>query len=59
MYFLIDVTVKFSQGSYKVNEDDGPAQPALVLDQPVTTSIIVMVSSEDGSAEGNTRMIKK
>ena len=49
---FIDTTVKFTQSTYRVNEDDGSVQPALVLSQPVSASITVTVFSSDGSAEG-------
>ncbi|XP_065899383.1 adhesion G-protein coupled receptor V1-like [Dysidea avara] len=45
-------TVKFTQSTYNVNEDDGPAQPVLVLSNPSSTDITISVFSTDGSATG-------
>ena len=46
------LTVMFSQTTYSVDEDDGPAQPTLVLSGPLATAITVQVTSSDGSATG-------
>ena len=48
----IAVTVSFEQSTYSVDEDDGPAQPVLVLSNPSSTNIIVQVFNIDGSATG-------
>ncbi|XP_065900323.1 adhesion G-protein coupled receptor V1-like [Dysidea avara] len=45
-------TMKFTQSTYNVDEDDGPAQPVLVLSNPSSTDIIISVFSTDGSATG-------
>ena len=50
--FLIAVIVMFSQSTYNVNEDDGPAQPILVLSNPSEIGIIIQVSNTGGSATG-------
>ena len=42
----------FNQSTYSVNEDDGPAQPVLVLSNPSSTDITVQVSTTNGSATG-------
>ena len=42
----------FSQTTYSVDEDDGPAQPVLVLSNPSSTDITVQVTNTDGSATG-------
>ena len=42
----------FSQTMYSVDEDDGPAQPVLVLSGPSSTDITVQVTNTDGSATG-------
>ena len=42
----------FSQSTYSVDEDDGPAQPVLVLSNPSATDITVRVTSTDGTATG-------
>ena len=48
------ITVRFSQTTYSVDEDDGPAQPTLVLSNPSATDITVpyIVTNTDGSATG-------
>jgi len=48
----IDTSVRFSQSTYSFNEDDGPAQPALVLSNPSSTDITVQVRSSDITATG-------
>ena len=45
-------TVRFDQPTYSVNEDDGPAQPVLVLSNQSSTNITVKVFSTDDSATG-------
>ena len=50
--YLSDITVTFSRTTYSVDEDDGPAQPTLVLSNPSSTDITVEVTSRDGSATG-------
>ena len=42
----------FEQKTYSVHEDDGPAQPALILSNPSSTNITVQVLNTDGSAIG-------
>ena len=42
----------FSETMYTVNEDGGPAQPVLVLSDPLSTTAIVEVFNTDGSATG-------
>ena len=42
----------FDQPTYSVDEDGGPAQPALVLSNSISTNITVEVFSTDGSATG-------
>ena len=46
------ITVNFDQTVYNVDEDDGSAQPVLVLSNPSSTDITVVVFSTDGSATG-------
>ena len=46
------ITITFDQSTYRVDEDDGPAQPVLVLSNPSSTDIAVQVFSTDGSAAG-------
>ena len=42
----------FNQSMYGVNEDAGPAQPVLVISNPLSTDIIVQVTNTDGSTTG-------
>ena len=44
--------VSFDRSAYGVDEDNGPAQPVLVLSNPLSTDIIVQVNATDGSATG-------
>ena len=44
--------MRFGQTTYSVDEDDGPAQPTLVLSGPSATAITVEVTSGGGSATG-------
>ena len=44
-----EIKVSFSQTTYNVDEDDGPA---LVLSNPSSTPVTVEVFSTDGSATG-------
>ena len=45
-----DITITFNQSTYSVNEDDGPAQPVLVLSNPSSTDIVVIVDASDITA---------
>ena len=45
-------TVNFSQSTYSVDEDDGPAQPVLVLSNPSSTDITVQIKSKNKAATG-------
>ena len=42
----------FDQSLYNVDEDDGPAQPVLVLSNPSSMDFTVQVINIDGSATG-------
>ena len=46
------ITVMFSETMYSVIENDGPAQPVLVLSNPLATPITVEVTNIDVSATG-------
>ena len=48
----LDIIVSFTILTYSVNEDDGPAQPVLVLSNPSATDITVYLYSTDQSATG-------
>ena len=50
--FLIAFTIRFDQSTYSVNEDDGSAQPVLVLSKPSSTDVTVQVFNADGTATG-------
>ena len=45
-----DITVRFSETTYSFNEDDGPAQPVLVLSNPSSTDITVQVRDNQNTA---------
>ncbi|XP_065892782.1 extracellular matrix organizing protein FRAS1-like [Dysidea avara] len=45
-------TVSFEQSAYSYDENNGPAQPVLVLSNPSSTDITVQVLSTDGTAIG-------
>ena len=55
--FTIAPTTNFTQSTYHVDEDDGPAQPVLVLSNPSSTDIIISVFSTDGSATGKDTLL--
>ena len=42
----------FDQSEYSVNEDDGSAQPVLIISNPISTDITVQVTSTDVLAIG-------
>ena len=42
----------FDQSLYSVNEDDGQAQPVIVLSSPLSMDFSVQVTNTDGSATG-------
>jgi len=44
--------VRFNQSTYSVNENEGPAQPTLILSNPSSTTFTVQVANTDGSATG-------
>ena len=50
-------TVTINQSTYNVDEDDGPAQPVLVLSNPSSTDITISVFSTDGSATGKDTLL--
>ena len=49
---LVAITVTFSQSTYSFTEDDGPAQPVLVLSNPSSTNITVHVRDTQNTATG-------
>ena len=44
--------MSFDQSTYIVDEDNGPAQPVLVLSNPSANLLNMEVNSTDGSAIG-------
>ena len=52
MYDPLAITVMFSDTTYSVNENAGPAQPVLVLSNPSSMAFSVTVTNTDGSATG-------
>ena len=44
--------MSFNHSTYIVDEDDGPAQPVLVLSNPSSTDITVRVLNQDNTAIG-------
>ena len=46
------ITVNFNQSTYSVSEDDGPAQPVLVLSNPSSTNITILVRNKNKTATG-------
>ena len=47
---LVAITITFSQSTYSFTEDDGPAQPVLVLSNPSSTGITVQVKDTQNTA---------
>ena len=52
IFILLAIAIQFEQSTYTVDEDDGPAQPVLVLSNPSSTDITVQVFSQDNTAIG-------
>ena len=50
--YFVDITMSFNQSTYSVDEEDGPAQPVLVLSNPSSTDITVQVRSNNITATG-------
>jgi len=48
----IAITITFDLSTYRVNEDDRPAQPVLALSNPSSTDIAIQVFNTDRSATG-------
>ena len=49
--------MKYIKSKYKVNENDGQAQPVLVLSNPSSTDITISVFSTDGLATGKDTLL--
>ena len=52
MYDPLAITVMFSDTTYSVNENAGPAQPVLVCSNASSMAFIVILTNIDGSATG-------
>ena len=52
IFILLAIAIRFEQSTYTVDEDDGPAQPVLVLSNPSSTDTTVQVFSQDNTAIG-------
>ena len=48
----VAIVITFNQSTYSVDEDDGPAQPVLVLSNSSSTDITVQIRSKDKTATG-------
>jgi len=46
----IAITISFSQATYNVDENNGAAQPVLVLSNPSSTDITVQVRDNQNTA---------
>ena len=49
---MLATMVGFSQSMYRINENDGPATLTLILSNPSSFNISVVVLSTNGSARG-------
>ena len=49
---FLDITVRFSQSMYNVDESDGVVQILLILSNPSSTALNVTVFATDESADG-------
>ena len=50
--YITAVSVNFNQSIYIINETDRLLQPVLVLNNSVSKSVTVQVTSHDGTATG-------
>ena len=50
LYYFTDIILRFNQTTYRINENDGPLQPVLVLSNPSLTDIIIRVIDNEFSA---------
>ena len=41
--FFVEIIVRFSRSTYRVNEDAGPVSPVLVLSNPSSTDITIQI----------------
>jgi len=52
LFYFVAIRIRFIQSTYSVNENDGQAQPVLILSNPSSTNITVQVRSNDITATG-------
>ena len=52
-YYFIDIILRFNQTTYRINENDGLFQPALVLSNPSLTDITIQVIDSEVFATSN------
>ena len=52
MHYSLATTMSFTHSVYSVNENDGSAQPGLVLSYPSSTVITAHLTTTDRSATG-------
>ena len=50
LLFIVGSIVTIGRSTYSVDEDDGPAQPVLVLSNPSSTDITVRVRDTQNTA---------
>ena len=49
-YHCLDIILKFSQATYRANENTGSVQPVLVLSNPSSINITIQVKDSQVSA---------
>ena len=52
-HYFIDIILRFNQTTYRINENDGPFQPVLVLSNPSLTDITIQVIDSEVFATSN------
>jgi len=57
IYPIAIAVVTLEQATYSVDEDDGPAQPVLILSNPLSTNITVQVRDTSGAATSESAKI--
>ena len=50
--FLLAITVMFNQSAYIVDENGGSAQLTLILSNPSSVAVTILVATTDGLASG-------
>ena len=55
----IIASVMFEQATYSINENSvNPLQPVLLLSQPFPNAVTVMVTAQNGTAEGKVYVLQ-